>query len=480
MKKIITTLSCICFVYSALSQIVYWEPEIEVASSTYGNKSPRIVVDGSGEPVVAWGDNSDNLYVAVWNGTGFNTPVVANGSIPALSGSNFGPDIAAYGDTIYAIFQEDPPTSGGIYMVRSEDGGASFGAAVQVDNIGPNLSEFVHVEVDDQGHPLALFNEFDPGWGNARWSLARSNDFGASFVQDTTVSGWSGGALGSQLACECCPASIDVSGNTVAVAYRDNDANVRDTWVAVSTDNAVSFSSGMDVDQLGWLIMSCPTTGPDCKIVGDTLYTVFMNSASGQGHVYYSKSELSSMTGGTATEITTQFTGLNKQNYPRLSIVGNQGVVCWQQTVNGDQQIVASYTSNIENGFPAMYDTIAAAYGSISDVEMTSDYIYVAWRDYQTNRVKFRRGLIGFASNSELDAVNIEVYPNPTKDAWLVDVESLEVISYSFYSLSGELIESETVSSSKFLLGEEDLPAGSYYLRIQTSEGEYERMLVKE
>lgn len=448
----------------SFSQTIFWGPEIEVATSTEGRNNPRIVLNGDDMPVVLWGDNNENLRAAVWNGTSFNAPSIINGANPALSGSNFGPDIASYGDTIYAIYKEDPPTSGNIFVVRSTDGGATFDAPVQVDNIGTNLSEFVHIGVDQNGHPIAVFNEFNAGWTNPRWSMARSDDWGATFNPDTLVSGWSGG--GNTPACECCPAAIDASGNTVVIAYRDNNSNVRDTWAAVSTDNATSFTAGMNVDFLGWAIMSCPTTGPDVQIVGDTLYSTFMSSASGQGHVYYSKSEISSMSGGNATEITSQFAGLTKQNYPRLSIVGNAGVIFWQQTSGGRQQMAISYSDDITTGWTASFDTIAENYATIGDVAMSSSSIYVVWSDYASNTVKFRKGSFtgaGIAENSSSDLV--AVYPNPASEHWTLGLSaSNKQRTIQIFDVRGQLVKEVVVPSGaeKMVVEIADLEAGVY------------------
>jgi hypothetical protein len=74
-------------------------------------------------------------------------------------------------------------------------------------------------------------------------------------------------------------------GNTVVMPYRDNDNNIRDTWVGVSNDGGASFTSGMDVDQQDWLIMACPSSGPDAFIIGDNIYSTYMSGASG---IYFS------------------------------------------------------------------------------------------------------------------------------------------------------------------------------------------------
>ncbi len=397
-KAILTLLTFVAVSSSSFSQI-YWEPVIEVAASTYNNKNPTIVLNGNNNPVVSWG-NGTSFMVSVWDGAAFTAPANANGSITGvLAGNNYGPEITSYGDTIYGIFKETPVTTGNIYVVRSTDGGLTFDPPVQVDNIGTDLSEFVHVTTDDLGNPIAAFNRFDSNWGNPRWVLAKSADFGSTFTPDVVASGWSGGG---NVACECCPAALAVDGQTTLLAYRDNLSNIRDTWVGISNDGGTTFTSGMDVDQTGWMIMSCPTTGPSIEIVGDTLYTTFMSTATGTSLVYYSKASISSATGAAGDAITGYFSGLANQNYPKMSIDNGKGVIVWQQSGSGNVQTVISLTEDITTGFTSDYDTVVPQYSANPDVVMSGDEIHVVWRDYSDGTVKYRKGVISGVGLTEL------------------------------------------------------------------------------
>ena len=53
---------------------IVWEAAQSVAESQFGNIKPRIVLNGAGEPVVVFGKNNGELYLARKNGAQFTTP----------------------------------------------------------------------------------------------------------------------------------------------------------------------------------------------------------------------------------------------------------------------------------------------------------------------------------------------------------------------------------------------------------------------
>lgn len=398
-------LSLIVLTCSTARAQINWESPIDVSDMTYGNRNPKIVLDNSGDPIVSWGNSSGDVYVSSWSGSNFNTPVIANSGYNAYIANNLGPDLASKGDTVYIVFKAEPVSSEHVYVARSFDGGLTFDLPVQVDDIGSGLSEFVHLAADDNGHPIVIFNRFDSGWSNPRWVLARSNDFGGTFQPDVLASNWSGG--GTSVACECCPAAIATKGDTCLVAYRDNYNNIRDTWVGLSFNGGISFIGGMDVDQSGWYIQGCPTTGPDIEIQGDTVYSTFMNAASGQSRVFYSKASISAGNGASATIINDATPGLTIQNYPRISTDQNYGVIAWQQTVSGQSQVVVSTSLDLASGFPASYSIVDGTSAYHPDIVIDGTTVHLVWRDSQSSTVKYCKGQLSMADISNINLNNL-------------------------------------------------------------------------
>lgn len=398
---------------------------MSIASSSSGNEHPRIVTDGSGNPLVLWG-HAERAMFARWSGTSFNAPVMLNPmSMTIAEASWMGPDIASSGDTVYVVFKQTPEmdTSSHIYIVRSFDGGMNFSMPFQVDFIADSVSRFPTVTVDATGNPIVGFMKFDPGFLNARWVVTKSNDYGNTFSTDVNASGWS--AVGATV-CDCCPGSIVNAANNVAMLYRDNKSNIRDSWAGISTNGGTSFTNGWNIDQNNWNLFSCPSTGPDGVIVGDSLYAVFMNGASGTSRVYRSVSSISNSIAQPSQLLTGNISGLNQQNYPRIAQSGNAMAIVWKQNINNFDQLPLLFTNDIANGFPAIYDTVDLNDITNADVALSNGNIFVVWEDDNSGTVKYRTGSFSPLSmpENEINESSVSVFPNPAKDFFNININS--------------------------------------------------------
>ncbi|MFI5218636.1 MAG: hypothetical protein ACHQNT_04030 [Bacteroidia bacterium] len=438
-KLVIIILSCVSFSVAAQTPIT-WMAGMNIAANSYGNMHPRIVTDANENPVVIWGRMSDqSLFISRWNGTAFTMPVKVNPTWMTIATQSWqGPHIASKGDTLYVVMKRTPEASdtNHVYIVRSLNGGLTFSAPVQVDNIADSVSRFPTVTIDDNGNPIVGFMKFDPLFGDARWVVAKSTDLGNTFSTDVPASGWSG--VGATV-CDCCPGAIACSNNTVAMLYRDNNSNIRDTWAGISANAANSFSGGMGIDQQNWMLMMCPSSGPDGVIIGDTLYSTFMNGVSGMNLVYFSKASVSSMTGSAGIPVTGMFAGLTQQNYPRIASSGNALAVIWKQVVSGTDQLALQFTNNLANGLPAAYDTVDLANVTNADVAITDGNIFVVWQDDGAGTVKYRTGTFiptGIFENQFNE--NQEIFLNPVAEQLIIPFEKFS--SAELFTIGGEKV----------------------------------------
>lgn len=402
--------SCINFFVSAQSGITWGMMGMDIANSSHSNMHPRITLDAARNPLVIWGRMSEEAVLfSRWNGTAFTAPVALNmGGMTVATASWMGPDIASKGDTVYVVWRQTPEsmdTSKHIFIVRSFDGGISFSAPVRVDNIGDSVSRFPTVSVDATGNPVVAFMKFNMAFGASRWVVAKSTDYGNSFSIDTKASGWDG----STDVCDCCPGALVLSGNTSAMLYRNNNNNIRDIWTGISTSSSTSFSSGFNVDNHNWNLNSCPSSGPDGVIIGDTLYSVFMNGANVNYRTYLSKSSLSGGAVNSVSNLTGAITGLTQQNYPRIATDGNAMAIVWKQTVSGVAQLPILFTNNIANGFAAMYDTVDLNNITNADVAISNGKIFVVWQDDNSGTVKYRTGT--YTQSPQFGSVQATILP---------------------------------------------------------------------
>ncbi len=484
MKKIITLLFIgINILVSAQSGIT-WGASANLTSSAYGNMQPRMCMDASGNAMVIWGRMSDeSVFFSRWTGTSFSTPIKLNPSwMTVATASWMGPDIASKGDTVYVVMKKTPESndSSHVYIVRSVNGGISFSAPIQVDSIADSMSRFPTVTVDANGNPIVAFMKFNAAFLESRWVVAKSTDLGNTFSTDIKASGWSGA---SAEVCDCCPGAIVSSGNTTAMLYRDNLSNIRDIWTGISSDNASTFNSGFAVDNTNWMVMSCPASGPDGVIVGDTLYTVFMSRASTNTLSYLSKSSISAGSVSAVNKLTPTIAGLNEQNYPRISNDGAAMAIIWEQTVGGNAQLPLLFTNNMTNGFPATYDTVDLNDITNADVALHNGSIMVVWQDGNTRTVRYRKGTYTLAPSAvnDLTEGTFSIFPNPATNSLHVQssfgLSSMDIV---ITDLLGKSIMTQSLLNGADLIDISSLNDGVYFIQVKTDKQFFTQKFMKQ
>ncbi|HQW46036.1 MAG TPA: hypothetical protein PLZ98_03125, partial [Chitinophagaceae bacterium] len=283
MKQLLSLIIIIQNSTSAFAQSgITWSMGMNIAANSYDNMHPRMSLNGAGQPMVVWGKMSDkSVQFTRWNGAAFTTPIKLNPAWMTVAGASWmGPDIASKGDTVYVVVKREPEAAdtNRIFIFTSYNGGVSFNAPVELAVIADSLTRFPTITTDASGNPIVAYMKFNSSFLESRWVVTKSMNYGASFMTDVKASGYSG--VNAEV-CDCCPGAIVTSGNKTVMLYRDNLSNIRDIWCGLSTNNSTSFPSGFAVDNNNWMVMSCPSSGPDGVIIGDTIYSTFMSSSTG-------------------------------------------------------------------------------------------------------------------------------------------------------------------------------------------------------
>jgi hypothetical protein len=464
---------CSSIVASAQGSIT-WNMGMNLATSDHGNMHPRITLDGAGNPLVIWGRMSDeSVFFSRWNGTTFIAPVKLNPSwLKIATASWMGPDIASKGDTVYVVVKQTPEadTSSHIYIMSSFDAGVTFSSPIRVDYIADSISRFPTVSIDPMGNPIVAFMKFNAKFQKSRWVVTKSADYGKNFSTDVKASGYSGT---DAEVCDCCPGAIITSSAVSAMVYRDNLSNIRDIWTGISTTNASSFKSGFGVDKTKWNINSCPASGPDGVIIGDSLYSVFMSGASGNLRTYISKSSISSGTVGMLSNLTGNIIGLSQQNYPRMANYGYAMAIVWKQTVNGSSQLPILFTNNTMQGLPASYDMVVRNDNSNADVAISSDKVFVVWEDDNSGTIKYRIGTYTSTTNtvSEIEQHNFYVYPSPISDFLSIQLVTEKNTTLLVTDILGQKIITQVIlpSETNIRINTSDWSNGIYFLTIHNN-----------
>ena len=481
MKQLFTSLLLLAAACQSMAQTITWGSPVTVSSGATSNLHPRIALNRSGNPLVLWGQSDTRANFSRWSGSSFTTPVALNPSFTVFAQSWAGPDLASFGDTVYATMKKNPETSdtNHCFLVHSYDGGATFSAPVRVDNIDTSLSRFPVVTTTSTGGPLVAFMKFNTMFNDAKYVVSRSADYGNTFSADALASGTAGDV------CDCCPAAIVTSGSKAAVLFRNNLSNIRDIWSGVSTDGGATFPANAAVDSTNWMITSCPSTGPDAFTIADSLYTVFASSGSGTYRVYLNRSSLSGTVSATKL-ITGAVTGLSSQNYPRIANAGSAATAVWKQVSGGVNMICMAFTGNISNGFSG-FDTLAMGSGMMNaDVAMTPGAIHIVYEDDNTGKLMYVKGTYTIPSTSVVAAVSkerIDIYPNPASDNFSVNVARIGVIASSFLTdATGKRINIKyTIKNDIATFPLTGIAKGNYYFVLNEENGamHYSKIVVQ-
>lgn len=446
-----TTIQSVAFSllsFSALAQqTISWGPEISVADgSVYGNIHPRMTLSADGNPVVVFGHATQGkLYVAKGNGAGFNSPVVLfPQTVQAYLANWTGPDITANQDTVIVIFKAKPFDTGHIYAVRSTDGGATFSDTIRVDDHDSGRTFLPSVKFDVDGNPVVSYMTFDNFADlNPQYVIAHSPNGGTSYGASVPVS-----TINGAEACDCCPSDLVVNGNNIALLYRNNDANIRDIFGILSTDNGQNFTASENLENLNWNLNACPSTGPQGCTLGNSLVAVSASAASGNYRVNVSTANWSDLQNPAQYPLMPPTTITGKQNYPRISASGDTVVVVWEERETSNPEVFCSVITDGNlaglDDYKARINTVETGIQTNPDVIVKDGFVHVVFQDAASGDVIYRKGTItDVAGIGNIVETKPVVYPNPSSDGTFYLVGSLNNSDLKLTDLSGKQIPFE-------------------------------------
>lgn len=483
MKTFLQLVTIVLSCTPALAQYnIQWGPEITVADgATYGNTRPRITLTSNDSPLVLLGEHSDGaLYIAKGNGTSFDLPVsIVPSGMETYLANWTGPDIAAHGDTVVAVFKAMPFASGNIYAVRSTDGGVTFSDTLRVDNHDAGRSWMPALDMDNQGNPTVTYMIFDGSGGNERICVVRSIDAGSSYLGQQIISTGTAGH-----ACDCCPPEMVIEGQRQVALFRNNVSNIRDSWGILSEDNGVNFTSDIDLDELDWFITQCPATGAHGTIIGDSIYVVSASEASGKYLTYLSTASVNGgLTLGSVKEFPSPGTAISEtQNYPRITGANDTLISVWVEGVSGSPEVMCAVAidgnSSTLTAFKARANETTASLQRNPDVIYKNGYVHLVYEDHSSGNVLYRRGIIADVTGLEtINTIEFSVYPNPSTDGlftWQTDTELTDI---QVMDLNGKVVKAKIDSVAQTIDGSQ-LQSGHYLLQVKSDNGSAIKELV--
>ncbi|MBX7109520.1 MAG: hypothetical protein K1X61_12790 [Chitinophagales bacterium] len=389
MKKTLLLLNLISSTCCLLAQSpLNWTSPV-VVNSGAGTDWPRIALVHD-TPVVAWGDFiSGKIFCSRWTAGSFSPAIqLTPAGVEATVFSLTGPDLKAAGDTVFVTYVRADATHA--YLHRSFDQGLTFSDTIRIDNIGNNYLQYASVGTVQEGNPVVTFAKLDVNSSNPQYVFTRSDNGGSTFSADNPVTA----ALGAD-PCDCCPGSIVCNGDEIAIIYRNAINNIRDMRAAISHDGGLTFALG-NIDNNNWVLESCPSSGGEAVISGDTLISVFMNGVNGN-KCYVSTLNTVTLQQGFEKPLF-NLQGAASQNHPAIVASGDTIAVVWEQIINGHRNIMFTYSLTGPSGLGTVVDTISNVltdgFHTNPDVAYNNGTFYVVFADEGKEQIYLMKGIL--------------------------------------------------------------------------------------
>ena len=312
-------------------------PMIISSGSAEGYDRPRVAITANESPFVIWSKATTPKAIRgrKWNGIAFGSPVdLVNADL--MPAGFIGPEIVAKGDTLYLIFESSLHNNHVIYLKRSFDGGLTFSDTIRVsDNSNTHKFAMPNIGIREDGNPVISYMESTTSWTDWKQMVKTSFDFGTTFSTAVDVS-----ALAPGEPCDCCQSTLVTKGNNdVFLLFRNDDSNVRNTYIAKSTDGGVTFATTEDLDDVNWVLNSCPTSSPVGAVLGDSIMVVRRNGGSGINELYKSNVNTNDLQKSYFAKV--EYTGSSLQDKVEIAaanIAAGVFVSVWEENRNGNKE----------------------------------------------------------------------------------------------------------------------------------------------
>jgi hypothetical protein len=210
-------------------------PFVDVTRTNAGTSAnPAVATSGNNMYIVWEDDTSGNFEILYRRSTDGGANFGENGVAINLSnnaGTSTIPFVAASGNNVYIVWEDNTPGNPEILYRRSTDGGANFGATVNLSN---NALSSLDPAIAASGNNVYVV-WYDNTPSNFEILYRKSTDGGASF--DATVN------LSNNAGFSAAPA-IAVSGDNLYVVWHDNnDTPVNEILYRRSSDGGASFNA---------------------------------------------------------------------------------------------------------------------------------------------------------------------------------------------------------------------------------------------
>jgi hypothetical protein len=218
----------------------------------------------------------------------------------------------------------------------------------------------------------------DDTTGNGDIYFKRSVDNGTTFGSTENLSNNPGNSTNAQIA---------LSQDNVYLVWSDDTSGNGDIYFKRSVDNGTTFGSTENLS----LNNTSLSSGPQVSTSGNNVYVVWQDIASGKNAIFYRQSNDTGVTFRGVRELSKTIS-VNGESalYPRISAIGNNVYVVWQDQVSGNNEVFLRGSNDGGNKFTGIKNLSRNNTGdSITPRIATSgNNVFVVWTDSEPGKAQ--------------------------------------------------------------------------------------------
>ncbi len=473
---------------------------VAASAASTSNERPRVLYTDDGVAHVMWVQGSGSagqvVIAADADGTGYGDTTPLSDSPTGIQiDAAAGPSLSRRGVYLVAGWMDRQTSNRGIFTRRSTDMGGSWEPERRVDPAIESLRAYESAALYPDGRVAQVFMVYDPGYLDPGY-VWTGEDLAGDFSVPIEVSASAPGEV-----CECCyPDHVILDdGQTVLVCFRNNHDNLREFYIARSTDGGMTFPELHHVDTTGWVIGGCPSSGAALAEDGTTVLAIWRSVGGSMSHIWLSRSDdggaswapMQAIDGGDGTGF---------HNYPDVAIRGSLAVAAWESIDESGLPVivaVASVDGGITWGPPTeVSDGSEAAIRSQVAVDIAPDEtVELVWKDDRSGgrQIYYARGTISTVSVHDVTPTRPEppsIHPNPVRDQTTIRfrLSAPALVRLGIYSVEGRerahLVTAELDEGVHAISWDgrgndgAPVPPGVYFVRLVASGVERQRRVV--
>ncbi len=242
---------------------------------------PRIALDSGQNLNVVWGDTLTSKRVVFTRSTDAGGTFSDLIEVSRSVGEAFEPEIAVSEDDAINVTWEDNDSGNyAIMYARSSDSGATFSTPAQVSRGSGNARE-AHIASAGERVYIAWVEEIED---SVQAMIARSTDGGKTFSSPLNLTNNEGADIHKTV--------VVAQGNTVYVAYNNDESRSRQAYVIKSTNGGETFGDAVQLSNANRNRGRAHSVSMALDSAG-TLHTVWIDTSivgDDEGLLYYSRS----------------------------------------------------------------------------------------------------------------------------------------------------------------------------------------------